>query len=402
MKNRVVIKFGGASLSNGKKIREAAEKIINLPYEEIVIVVSAMGDTTNKLIETISEIGKIDDEDYAEIVSMGERISARFFSSALNFLGKKSIFLEPSQDNWPIITDSNFKNANIDIEKTKILIKKYLEPILGSAIPVICGFLGKDINGNITTLGRGGSDITALVLGNCLEANEVILVKDTEGVFSTDPKILPNARPIDKIDIHEFFSLAHGGAKIIRAEALKYKLPNQKIRIVSSSSNDFSKGGTEIIGVFNPDSFEIIMNKKLIAINIICEINSENLCKIFSILNENPIHGISTGKNSITIFTEINDLNKKIKELHDFSPFKAISYKEKIGMIQIINPIFIESPGWVARIAEALASKNINIIEVTTSKAAINVFIDEDKIEEAIELIKKSLISNKKRDKNVS
>ncbi|MEM3407435.1 MAG: aspartate kinase [Nitrososphaerota archaeon] len=402
MKNRVVIKFGGASLSNGKKIREAAEKIINLPYEEIVIVVSAMGDTTNKLIETISEIGKIDDEDYAEIVSMGERISARFFSSALNFLGKKSIFLEPSQDNWPIITDSNFKNANIDIEKTKILIKKYLEPILGSAIPVICGFLGKDINGNITTLGRGGSDITALVLGNCLEANEVILVKDTEGVFSTDPKILPNARPIDKIDIHEFFSLAHGGAKIIRAEALKYKLPNQKIRIVSSSSNDFSKGGTEIIGVFNPDSFEIIMNKKLIAINIICEINSENLCKIFSILNENPIHGISTGKNSITIFTEINDLNKKIKELHDFSPFKAISYKEKIGMIQIINPIFIESPGWVARIAEALASKNINIIEVTTSKATINVFIDEDKIEEAIELIKKSLISNKKRDKNVS
>jgi aspartate kinase len=394
MRKRVVIKFGGASLSNGEKIREIAEKVIKLPYEEIVIIVSAMGDTTNKLIETISEIGKIDDKDYAEILSMGERTSARFFSSTLKSLGKKSIFLEPSQDNWPIITDSNFKNANIDIEKTKILVKKYLEPILENTIPVVCGFLGKDINGNITTLGRGGSDITALILGNCLEANEVILVKDTEGVFSTDPKILPNAKPIDKIDIHEFFSLAHGGAKIIRAEALKYKLPNQKIRIVSSSSNDFSKGGTEIIGVFNPNSFEIAMNKKLIAINIICEINSENLCKIFSILNENPIHGISTGKNSITIFTEINDLNKKIKELHDFNSFKAISYKEKIGMIQIINPIFIESPGWVAKIAEALASRNINIIEVTTSKAAINVFIDEDKIEEALRLIKKSLISN--------
>jgi aspartate kinase len=394
MRKRVIIKFGGASLSNGKKIREAAEKVINLPYEEKIIVVSAMGDTTNKLIETISQIGKIDDKDYAEILSMGERISARFFSFALKSLGKKSIFLEPSQDNWPIITDSNFKNANIDIEKTKILIKKYLEPILENTIPVVCGFLGKDINGNITTLGRGGSDITALLLGNCLEANEVILVKDTEGVFSTDPKILPNAKQIDKIDIHEFFSLAHGGAKIIRAEALKYKLPNQKIRIVSSSSNDFSKGGTEIIGVFNPNSFEIFMNRNLIAINIICEINSENLCKIFSILNENPIHGISTGKNSITIFTEINDLNKKIKELHDFNSFKAISYKEKIGMIQIINPIFIESPGWVAKIAEALASRNINIIEVTTSKAAINVFIDEDKIEEALGLIKKSLISN--------
>ena len=394
MRKRVVIKFGGASLSNGEKIREIAEKVIKLPYEEKIIVVSAMGDTTNKLIETISQIGKIDDKDYAEILSMGERISARFFSFALKSLGKKSIFLEPSQDNWPIITDSNFKNANIDIEKTKILIKKYLEPILENTIPVVCGFLGKDINGNITTLGRGGSDITALLLGNCLEANEVILVKDTEGVFSTDPKILPNAKQIDKIDIHEFFSLAHGGAKIIRAEALKYKLPNQKIRIVSSSSNDFSKGGTEIIGVFNPNSFEIFMNRNLIAINIICEINSENLCKIFSILNENPIHGISTGKNSITIFTEINDLNKKIKELHDFNSFKAISYKEKIGMIQIINPIFIESPGWVAKIAEALASRNINIIEVTTSKAAINVFIDEDKIEEALGLIKKSLISN--------
>jgi aspartokinase len=113
--------------------------------------------------------------------------------------------------------------------------------------------------------------------------------------------------------------------------------------------------------------------------------------KIIAIIDKG---GISTGKNSITIFTEINDLNKKIKELHDFNSFKAISYKEKIGMIQIINPIFIESPGWVAKIAEALASRNINIIEVTTSKAAINVFIDEDKIEEALGLIKKSLISN--------
>ncbi len=394
MKKRAIIKFGGKSLSNGKKVREVAEKIVNSPYEEIVVVVSAMGDTTDKLIEIISQIGEINDKDYAEIVSMGERISARIFSSALKSLGKESIFLEPTQDNWPIITDSNFRNANPNIEKTKALVKKYLEPILGSMIPVVCGFLGKDINVNVTTLGRGGSDITALLLGNCLEANEVILVKDTEGVFSTDPKILPSARQIDKIDIHELFSLAYGGAKIVRAEALKYKLPNQKLRIVSSFSNNIFEGGTEIIGVFNTNSSEIFLDKNLIAINIVCEINSENICKIFSILNKNPIYGISTGKKSITIFTKLNDLNKIIKDFHEYDFFKAISHKEKIGMLQIINPIFIESAGWVAKISEALASKNINIIEVTTSKAAINVFIDEENLEEAFEIVKKVLEKN--------
>lgn len=394
MRNRVVIKFGGKSLSNGKKIREAAEKIVNSPYEEIIIVVSAMGETTDKLIEIISQIGGIDDKDYAEILSMGERISARLFSSALKSLGKESIFLEPSQDNWPIITDSNFRNANPNIEKTKTLVKKYLEPILGNAIPVICGFLGKDNNGHVTTLGRGGSDITALLLGNCLETNEVILVKDTEGIFSTDPKILPTARQIDKIDIHELFSLAYGGAKIIRAEALKYKLPNQKLRIVSSFSNNIFEEGTEIVGVFNINSLEIFLDKNLIAINIVCEINSENICKIFSILNKNPIYGISTGKKSITIFTKLNDLSKIIKDFHEYDFFKAISHKEKIGMLQIINPIFIESAGWVAKISEALASKNINIIEITTSKAAINVFIDEENLEEAFEIVKKVLEFN--------
>ncbi|MEM3194013.1 MAG: aspartate kinase, partial [Candidatus Bathyarchaeia archaeon] len=218
MAGRVVIKFGGADLATGMKIRRAAEMVLKAGFKETVVVVSAMGETTNNLINIMSEIGGVSDRDYADIVSMGERISARIFCSALRALGADAVYLEPSHEEWPIITDSNFKDAKPDMEETCARVKKYIEPLLSSGkIVVVCGFLGRDKNGNITTLGRGGSDTTALILANCLRAEEVILVKEAEGVLSADPKLIPNPRVLDRIDIHEMFALAHGGAKIIKA-----------------------------------------------------------------------------------------------------------------------------------------------------------------------------------------
>ncbi|MEM2728704.1 MAG: aspartate kinase, partial [Candidatus Bathyarchaeia archaeon] len=236
MGSRVVVKFGGADLSSGERIRKAAEMVVKSGFKEIVVVVSAMGSTTDNLIKIISQIGCINDKDYADIVSMGERTSARIFCSALKALGADAIYIEPGRDEWPIITDSNFRDAKPLMEETCKRVNEHIEPLLSQGkIVVVCGFLGVDKDGNVTTLGRGGSDTTALILANCLKADEVILVKETEGVLSADPRIVQNPRTMEKVDIYEMFALAHGGAKIIKAEALKYKLPGQKLRVVSFS-----------------------------------------------------------------------------------------------------------------------------------------------------------------------
>ncbi|MCD6593729.1 aspartate kinase [Candidatus Bathyarchaeota archaeon] len=387
---RAVIKFGGADLASGPKIREAAKKVLESNYDEIVVVVSAMKGTTDSLIKVISEIGGVDDQDYAEIVSMGERMSARIFCSALRSLGADAIYIEPNSKEWPIITTSDFKNASPDMKKTCERVKRFVEPMLREKIVVICGFLGRDETGRVTTLGRGGSDTTAMVLANCLNADEVVLVKETEGVMSADPKIIADAKPLSKLDIHEMFALSYGGAKVIKAEALKYKLPNQKLKIVSFSSRSLS-GGTEITGVFNSDSFEVSQRKGLSAVSLVCNIEPEVISKIIASFKDRPLYGISTGRVSLTVFTSSENLNALLKDLHSLGVCKALSCRSNVGLIELTHPAFVDSPGWIAKISEALASEKINIIEVTTSKSTINIFIDETKIEDAIKAVRDTL-----------
>lgn len=386
MSGRVVIKFGGADLSTGERIREAARMVVESGYQESVVVVSAMGKTTDSLVETVAHMN-VSARDYAEILSMGERASARVFCSALKALGANAVYFDPSQENWPIITDSNFSDAKLDMEKTKIRVRKCLEPLLGEVIPVVCGFLGRDDQGNVTTLGRGGSDTTALLLANLLEADEVILVKDTVGVLSADPETVPDAKAFDELDIHEMFALAHGGAKIVRPEALRYKLPNQKLRIASFSSKNLAEGGTEITGVFSPNSAETDWHEGLAAVTVVGEIDSEKLSDLFSTLRGETIRGVSTGKKSVTIFANLRDARETVNRLHSLGCFKAVSFRDEVGMIEVTHPVFIDSPGWVAKITNMLASKGINLVEVTTGKATINLFIDEKSLKDAINAV---------------
>jgi aspartate kinase len=387
LSNRVVIKFGGADLATGEKVAQAAQMVADAHYKEIIVVVSAMGKTTDSLLNTALQMGDVSDRDYAEIISMGERVSARFFCAALNARGARAELFDPSSDKWPLITDSNFRNAVPDMEKTTELARKFLAPLLGKAIPVICGFLGKDLEGRITSLGRGGSDTTALVLAKCLDADEVILVKETSGVLSADPKIVSEARSLNKLDIREMFDLAQGGAKIVKPEALRYKQPNQMLRVVDFSSGNLAVGGTEITGSFNLDSSETQSRNDLIAVNVVCEVNAENLSAVFGALSQKPIYGVSSGSRSITIFTSDGNIAEIIRKLHSVPGFKAVSHRENVAMLQVSHPTFIESPGGVAALSNALSRQDINIIEVTTSKATINVFIEENQLNKAKEAI---------------
>jgi aspartate kinase len=383
---RVVIKFGGADLSSGEKIQQAARLIAEAPFKEIVVVVSAMSKMTDSLIQTVSQIG-VPDAEWAEIISIGERTSARIFCAALRAQGLNAKLFDPAYENWPIITDSNFLHAKPILEKTASLTEQFVKPLLGTVIPVVCGFLGKDSQGRVTTLGRGGSDTTALLLANCISADEIILVKETSGVLSADPKVVSDARLLNKLEIHEMFDLAQGGAKIVKAEALKYKLPNQALRIVDFASGNLACGGTEITGSFNQNSAEILTQEGLIAISVVCNVNAENIRDIFSVLSKKPVYGVSSGRKSVTIFTADGDVTQVLNKLHGIKGSKAITHRENVAMVQISNPIFIDSPGGIAKISTALSQAGINIIEVTTSKATINVFIEESQIKRAKEAI---------------
>ena len=387
MGTRAVIKFGGADLSNGEKILQAARIILEAPYKEIVVVVSAMGKMTDELVNTISQIGNISASDYAEIVSMGERASARVFCSVLRAGGAKAELFDPANENWPIATNSNFANAKPDLEITTKLVQKFILPLLGDTIPVVCGFLGKDANGRVTTMGRGGSDTTALLIAKCIEADDIVLVKETSGVLSADPKTIPEAKPLTKLDIDEMFDLAQGGAKIVKPEALQYKLPNQTLRIVNFNSGKLEAGGTEITGSFKMNSVEMKIRQNLAAINMICGVNAKTLSQIFHILSQNPVYGVSSGRKSITIFSSDKNLNEVIRRLHSLEGLKAISHRVRLAMLQVTHPMFIDSPGGVAKISGALSREDINIVEVTTSKATINVFIEESQLKKAKEAI---------------
>jgi len=385
--SRVVVKFGGADLSTSEKIMHAAMLVATSPYEERIVVVSAMGNATDTLVNTVKDIENVSDEDYAQVVSMGERTSARVFCSVLNALGAKAVVFDPDDENWPIITDSNFRDAKPDVEKTCMRVQKFLTPILQDSIPVVCGFLGKDSEGHVTTLGRGGSDTTALLLANCLGAEEVVLVKETFGVLSADPRVVPNAKPLEKLDVHEMFDLAQGGAKIVKPESLRHKLPSQKLRIVNFASTNLAASGTEITGYINTTSAETTTHRNLLALNVLCEVNAQNLQRIFEVLSGKPIYGISSGRRSLTVFTIDGNVREVLNKLHTIDGLKAISHREKVAMIQVSHPMFVDSPGGVAEISMTLSRNGINIIEVTTSKTTINVFIEENQLKKATEAI---------------
>jgi aspartate kinase len=181
----IVAKFGGTSIGDGKKIKKAARAVVKeyMQGKKVVVVVSAINKTTDDILEIVNKsIGEsITEKQMADIVSMGEITSVRVFSSTIESLGVKSEYIDPHMDIWPVITDSNYLNAKIDFAETEIRSREILKLLDQGVIPVLCGFLGKDLEDNITTLGRGGSDITAFLMGHCLHAEEVIIVTDVGG-----------------------------------------------------------------------------------------------------------------------------------------------------------------------------------------------------------------------------
>ena len=213
---RVVAKFGGTSLGNGERINRAADSIASAIEKghEVAVVASAMGNTTDELLDEIEY--EADPADRAQIVSMGERTSVRMLKGALAARGVEAMFLEPGSEDWPIITD---EFGEVDVDET-VKRAHALAGQLQDVVPVITGFLAQDLQGNVTTLGRGGSDTTAVMLGKHMDADEVVIVTDVEGVMTGDPRVVEGARNVGEISVDELRSLSFRGAEVVAPSAL--------------------------------------------------------------------------------------------------------------------------------------------------------------------------------------
>lgn len=402
----VVAKFGGTSVGNGERIRNAAQSVVNeyMKGNQVVVVVSAVNKTTDELIDlSDSAVGdSLTDKQKAEIMAMGELTSTRLFSAAIESLGVKSEFIDPYSDLWPIATDTNPLEAKIDFATTDKNIEGIKDLINQGIIPVVCGFLGKGPSGEITTLGRGGSDITAFLLGHCLNANEVIIVTDVDGVMSTDPNKIEEAELLDKITVEEMRDLATHGAQVLHPHALKYKDPLIAAKIINFDKNDLSTKGTAIIGPYEGDMTKqtYLYGNPISVIAIVGEGMLKKpglLAELTTCLADNDINifGISAGQNSMTVFIDKKDSDRAYHLLHDLviesDVLSSLSLGKDIAMITLISPDFIETPGIISNITEPLRKNHINIVEISSSQTAVVVFVDWKDGEKAHKLVKEVL-----------
>lgn len=402
----IVAKFGGTSVGNGERIRKAAESVVKeyMKGKKVVVVVSAINKTTDDILKIVNEaIGDaVTEKQLADIVSMGETTSVRIFSATIESLGVKSEYIDPHMDNWPVITDSNYINAKVNYELTEKKSKEIMNLLDQGIIPVLCGFLGRDETGNITTLGRGGSDITAFLMGHCLSAEEVIIVTDVGGVMSTDPNKLQSAKKLDKISVEEMRDLATHGAQVLHPHALRYKDPLINAKIIGFEHGDLSALGTEIIG---PAGDQMLKTTALNSepISVIAVVGEEILTKrgILSKLtdtlaeNDINIYGISTGQNSVTLFIDKAVADRAHEVLHEVvvnnEHLSSLSLGMEIAMITVTSQDFIDTPGIITKVTEPLRRNKINIVEISSSQTSVVIFVDWNDGKKAYELVRRVL-----------
>lgn len=405
MKDTIVVKWGGSCLSNPEDVLLAAKKILEEVHRKrkVIVVVSALSGVTNQLLydSNKSTSESISKEDLDEILSMGERTSARMMTSSLKSLGIKAIEIDPTSNLWPIFTDSQFGNANIKMKETKEAVNKRIIPLLlEEKIPVIGGFIGLSPEGKITTLGRGGSDLTAVVLGNCIDAEEVIFVKDVEGVLSADPKKVSDTHKIESLDIDAAYSLVAAGAKIIQPKALIYKKNTIVLRVVGFGASSLS-GGTIIIGELDTGLNAKLFPSPLSMITLITNNSSlENVSRILSAISmvNGEMLGLTVSPTSILLY--INNPSNLVQQLHEMireeEIAKAIHCVDSLSMM-IISGYGLENiPGIMEVIVAPLSKENVNLYGVFTISSSIRIFVPWNEREKALSSVNNVLNKYKK------
>ncbi len=406
---KIVVKFGGSSLSDHERLLRAVMAVVNEAKKgtKVTVVVSAMGKTTDVLMTTAKNTsnGKLEKHDLDDILSMGERTSVRIFATALRNNGVAACYFDPMDCKWPIITDEAFQNANPLLQECAENINECILPLVEKGlIPVIPGFVGKTKSGKITTLGRGGSDTTAFLLAKGLNADQVVLVTDADGIMSGDPKIVGTPQRLSEINVNTLVGLADSGAKFIHSKALKYKPENIDVKVMNSAYGDLGKEGTLIKGGLASElDAEIAHPMPVAEITVVGDglsANPQVITQLVEKVKENSmLLGMSMNTNSIILYVpQEKTINNLFNQIHEIT----INNKETIAMAVKKDLVFIKTSGVglekthgiIGRISEDLNVNGINISGILTITSSILLFIDWNEKEKALKLIKNALKTN--------
>lgn len=390
---KIVVKFGGTSLKNGSRIEKAASSIAEVVEDghKVAAVASAMGDTTDRLLEKMTFDADAIDRD--EIVSMGERTSVRMLEAALTSKGVEAEFIEPGKASWPIKLDGS---GNLDEESTRTLTQK-IDSMMEERVPVIAGFLAEDPEGRIATLKRGGSDTTAVMLGNYLDADRVVIVTDVEGVLTGDPDVVKASQNVGEISVDELRDLSFRGTEVIAPEALPFKTEDLDVTVVHFQSEDLLESGTSIEGQFDRlvDTRETSLACLTVAGRKI-RLQPGTLVELSEALEKENINILtaSTGIDSVSFFVKKEKSEEAKQALHEVvlknGKMASVTLDEDIGVVRAVGGKYPDRPGIIQQIIAPISNSNINIYEMITSASSISIFVDWEDREKTLKLVRKA------------
>tara|TARA_B100001057_G_scaffold501037_1_gene619893 strand:+ start:2498 stop:3712 length:1215 start_codon:yes stop_codon:yes gene_type:complete len=395
----VVLKFGGTSVGTIQKIKKVADIIQNYIKRnfKVIVVSSAMSGVTNDLIKKSEKIShNFSDKEHDVLVSSGEQAACSLIAGRLIHKGIKS----RSWLAWqvPILTVGKHKNSRINLIRKNNLMK-YLK---SGGVPIVAGFQGINNEDRITTIGRGGSDATAIMFAKFFNAKRCVIYTDVEGVYTTDPNKLKKAKKIKVISYEEMLEMASLGAKVMQPVSIQdARLNRIDIEVKSSFVN---KKGTLITKKSN-----ILINKTITGITSTHNDAKVTLigvkdkpgvaASIFKPLSKNSINVdmvvqniSSNGKETDLTFTikneDLNKTKKIIKENRSIN-FRKLLFKKGVSKISIIGVGMITTPGVTFRMFQALANNRINIQVISTSEIKISVLIDKKNTKKALNALHK-------------
>ncbi|MDE6181990.1 MAG: aspartate kinase [Eubacteriales bacterium] len=392
----IVKKFGGTSVANSERVRNAAKKIVE-EYDrgnKVVVVLSAQGDTTDELIEKAKEINpKASKRELDMLLSTGEQQSVALMAMAIHAMDYPAISLNATQCGISAtstygnsrIKDINISRINAELDKKNIVI--------------ITGFQGINKFGDITTLGRGGSDTSAVALAATLKADLCEIYTDVDGVYTGDPRIIKNAKKLDEISYDEMLELASLGAKVLHNRSVELaKKYNVKLVVRSSLSDE---EGTEVKeGSFVEKMIVtgVAVDKDVARISIIGVKDEPGMAfKIFSMLAKHKVsvdiilQSIGRENTKDISFTvskdELETALKAMKELEGKVPYEKMSYDKDIAKVSIVGAGMDINSGVASDLFEALYSSAVNVNMISTSEIKISVLVDEKDAERAANAI---------------
>lgn len=389
----IVQKYGGTSVGSIDRIKNVAKQIISVKNEghKVVVVVSAMADTTNSLIEKAKAINEEpSDRELDMLLSTGEQISISLLAMAIQSLNHDVISLTGAQ--CGIVTDGNHKKARI----TEINTDRILKELSENKIVIVAGFQGISKDNNITTLGRGGSDTTAVAIAAALQADKCEIYTDVDGVYTTDPRVVKNAKLLDQISYDEMLELASLGAKVLHPRSVELA---RKFNIALVVKSSFKKSkGTEIVEVDAVEKVSVrgvSLDKNIAKISILEVPDKPGIAfKLFSTLSKNNIqvdmiiqniNRQSVNDISFTIKQEdLQDAIKISQKIVDQIGAKKVVYDQAVSKLSVVGTGIAGSAEVAPIFFESLYNLGVNIQMISTSEIKISCIIDQEHGEKSL------------------